>query len=217
MVNPLTGTRPYPQFGTIEFRKNDSNSTFHALQLSARRSFRHGWLLSANYMWSHSINDDGIGGGESDTPQNVSCRACEKASSDFDIRHIVNGNVVYRLPLRGWLLGDWDLSGIASFRSALPVNVTVDRSGSQLPDLNAVSGSERPTLVPGVSLTPPGGQSAAHWINPAAFQIPPSGVWGNAGRNLARGPRLWQLDSALQKSWAAGERLCSSAPKSTTC
>ncbi len=207
VVNPLTGTRPYPQFGTIEFRKNDSNSTFHALQLSARRSFRHGWLLSANYMWSHSINDDGIGGGESDTPQNVSCRACEKASSDFDIRHIINGNVVYRLPLRGWLLGDWDLSGIASFRSALPVNVTVDRSGSQLPDLNAVSGSERPTLVPGVSLTPPGGQSAAHWINPAAFQVPPSGAWGNAGRNLARGPRLWQLDSALQKSWAAGERL----------
>jgi hypothetical protein len=78
----LSGPVPYPQFGTIEFRKNDGNSTFHALQLNVRRAFQNGWLLSANYMWSHSINDDGIGGGESDTPQDVFCRACEKASSD---------------------------------------------------------------------------------------------------------------------------------------
>src|SRR5208337_1739828 len=107
---------------------NDSNSTFHALQVNVRREFVKGWLLSANYMASHSINDDGIGGGESDTPQNVFCRACEKASSDDDVRQTFNVSAVYQLPLGAGkrhfsqpgaaraIFGDWQLSGIATAR-----------------------------------------------------------------------------------------------------
>jgi len=56
-VNPRTGVPPYPQFGVVSWRGNDSNSTFHALQLNVRRQFQKGWLLSATYMSSHSIND----------------------------------------------------------------------------------------------------------------------------------------------------------------
>ena len=83
VADPVTGVVPYPQYGQVESRTNDSNSMFHALQLSARRNLRAGWLLAANYMWSHAINDGSLGGGETDatTPQNVFCRACERASS----------------------------------------------------------------------------------------------------------------------------------------
>jgi len=218
-INALTGTRPYPQFGVVSWRGNDSNSTFHALQLNARRQFQHGWLLSANYMWSHSINDDGIGGGESDTPQNVLCRACEKASSDFDVRSTFNVAAVYELPFGAGrahlsrprvtraLLGGWQLSGIATARTGLPVNVVINRSNSALPDLFAVSGSERPNLVAGVPLIPPGGQTAQQWINPAAFSVPPAGTFGDAGRNLVRASGLWQVDAALAKTIGFTERL----------
>ena len=48
-------------------------------------------------MWSHSINDGSIGG-ESDTVQNVFCRACDKASSDFDVRQVFNASANYQLP-----------------------------------------------------------------------------------------------------------------------
>jgi hypothetical protein len=65
LVNPQTGVAPYPAFGPVSWRGNVGNSTFHALQLNARRAFQNGFLLSANYMWSHSINDGSIGGGES--------------------------------------------------------------------------------------------------------------------------------------------------------
>ena len=131
--NPATGLQPYPQFGVVSWRGNDSNSTFHALQLNARRAFQRGWLIGANYMWSHSINDDGIGGGESDTPQNIFCRACEKASSDDDVRQTFNVSAVYMLPFGagkpllaapGFLravVGGWQLSGIATARTGLPV------------------------------------------------------------------------------------------------
>jgi hypothetical protein len=218
-INPQTGLQPYPHFGVVSWRGNDSNSTFHALQLNARRQFQNGWLLSVNYMWSHSINDDGIGGGESDTPESVFCRACEKAGSDFDVRHAFNVSAVYQLPLGAGrphfsqpgaaraILGGWQLSGIATARTGLPVNVVVNRSNSVLPDLYSVSGSERPNLVPGVSLTPPAGRTPQVWINPAAFAIPAPGTFGDAGRNLVRAPGLWQVDAALSKAIGFTERL----------
>jgi hypothetical protein len=206
-INPLTGVQPYPQFGVVSWRGNDSNSTFHALQLNARRQFQKGWLFSANYMWSHSINDDGIGGGESDTPQNVFCRACEKASSDDDVRQVFNASGVYQLPFRSGFFGGWQLSGIATVRTGLPVNVVINRANSALPDAYSVAGSERPDLVPGVSLIPAGGQTPNSWINPAAFAIPAAGTYGDAGRNLVRAPGLWQVDTALSKTIAFTERL----------
>ena len=218
-VNPATGLQPYPQFGVISWRGNDSNSTFHALQVNARRAFQRGWLIAANYMWSHSINDDGIGGGESDTPQNVSCRACEKASSDDDVRQTFNVSGVYMLPFGadkamltrpGFLrsvAGGWQLSGIATARTGLPVSVVLTRANSALPDQYSVSGSERPDLVPGVSPIPAGGQTPNNWINAAAFTAPAAGTYGNAGRNLVRAPGLSQVDAAISRTVALNERV----------
>ena len=90
-------------------------------------------------MWSHSINDDRIFGGESDTRQDSFCRACDKASSDDDVRHMFNLAVVYQLPFglgRRYLslpdsaptiYGEWMLSAIGTTQTGLPFNITVDR------------------------------------------------------------------------------------------
>jgi hypothetical protein len=196
VINPATGARPYPQFGVVQFRKNDSNSDFEAMLLSLRRNFYRRWMLSANYMWSHSINDDGIGGGESDNPQNVACRSCERGNSDDDARHVFNLNSTYRLPF------GFEFNSVAISRTGLPVNVTVDRANAALPDGNSVSGSERPNLVAGAPLYTPQGK-----LNIAAFAVPANGTWGNAGRDIARGPKLWQLDVSLAKTVRIRERL----------
>ncbi len=219
VLNPATGLRPYPAFGVVAWRGNTSNSTFHAAQLNLQRAFHRDWLLTANYMWSHSINDGGIGGGESDTVQNVFCRACDKASSDFDVRQVFNTSVVYRLPFgagrslfsnRGFaraMLGGWELSGIGTARTGLPVNVTLSRLNSSVPGGYSVSGSERPDLVSGLSPVPLGGSTPNHWINAAAFAIPVKGTFGNLGRNVISGPGLWQADAALSKSIGITERV----------
>jgi hypothetical protein len=91
------------------------------------------------------------------------------------------------------------LSGIGSWQSGLPVNVTIDRSNKVVPGLYAISGEERPNLVSGVSLIPSGGQSANAWINPAAFSIPAAGTFGNLGRNLLRAPGIAQIDLGLSR------------------
>jgi len=74
-----------------------------------------------------------------------------------------------------------------------------------LPDGN--NSGQRPDLVPGVSLLPPGGQTVDNWINIAAFATPVSGKWGNLGRNAIRGRNLWQADVALAKDTGLTERL----------
>jgi hypothetical protein len=206
LVNPLTGVAPYPAFGPVSWRGDVGNSTFHALQLNIRRVFQNGFLFSANYMWSHSINDGSIGGGESDTPQNSFCRSCDKASSDDDVRHSFNFSAVYRLPFRSTLLRGWTLSVIGTAQTGLPLNITIDRGNASVPGDFAISGSERPNYVYGVPLTPPSGSNPQQWINPAAFSTPAAGTFGNLGRNAFRAPGITEFELALAKEIALTER-----------
>jgi hypothetical protein len=211
LANPATGVVPYPAFGPVSWRGDVGNSTFEALQVNVRRTFQNGFVLSSNYMWSHSINDGSIGGGESDTPQDSFCRACDKASSDDDVRQMFNLAAVYNIPLGAGkrylsspgiartLLGNWEVSGIGTAQTGLPVNITVDRSNASVPGLYAISGEERPNYVAGVSLTPPGGSTPAQWINAAAFSVPAKQTFGNLGRNAFRAPGITQLDMGLSK------------------
>ena len=219
LVNPVTGMAPYPAFGAVSWRGNVGNSTFHALQLNARRAFQNGLLLSSNFMWSHSINDGSIGGGESDTPQDSFCRSCDKASSDDDVRLMFNMSAVYQLPFGAGkryasspgvaraLFGNWELSAIGTAQSGLPVNITIDRSNQSVPGLFAISGAERPNYVPGASLVPAGGSTPKDWINIAAFSTPAAGTFGNLGRNAFRAPRISQLDLGLSKYVSLTERI----------
>jgi hypothetical protein len=217
-VNVLNaaGVRPYPAFGRVEYRGNNNNSSFQGVQVSVQRRFERGLLFTMNYLWSHSIDDGALGGGEADFPQNVNCRACERASSDQDARHVWNVNLVFELPFGGGkryfsapgvarkLLSGWQLGGIATARTALPVTVSVDRSAADVPDGN--SAAQRTDVIAGVPLVPPAGQTPQLWINPAAFATPAKDVWGNAGRNLVRGPATWQLDAALGRRFVLAER-----------
>jgi hypothetical protein len=219
VVNPLTGTRPYPAFGEVSWRGNKDNSNYNGLSVAVKRSFSHGFLLSANYMWSHEIDDgsDGSGDGDSLVAENVACQPCERADGIWDVRHVFNANAVYQLPFGPgkaflnqpgvWrsIFGSWELTSMAVARTGFPVNVTIDRSSSAVPDGNTTD--QRPDLVPGVSLTPPGGKTIAEWINPAAFAAPAAGTFGDAPRDVARGPGAWQMDIGVGKQIPVTERV----------
>ena len=209
LLNPVTHLRQYANFGQVETRGNENGSSYNALALTLRRSFQHGLLFQANYVYSHELDQDAAGGGDSDFPENPACFACEWASGDFDVRHVLSGDLVYDLPYghgqrfgngRGLvpaLLGNWRASSIISARTGLPINITVDRSSSTV--LTGYTTNQRPDRVPGVSLIPLGGRGVQGWINPLAFAVPADGSYGDAGRNLARAPDLWQADMAVAR------------------
>jgi hypothetical protein len=216
-INPATGLRPLPAFGQVDTKTSNGISNFNALQLSLQRHFANGFLLSTNYMWSHSINNGSVGAAEAVAPENIACRACERGSSDQDIRQTFSASAIYELPLgkgrhflngNGFaqtIFGGWELSGIGMARTGIAVNILDSREASDLPD--GVADNQRPNVVPGVSLTPPAGTTPNLWINPAAFSTPAPGTWGNAGRNLVRGPGLWQMDIGLSKQFHPIERI----------
>ena len=216
-IDPLTGSRPYASYSTIPYQNSSNDAYTHALQASLQRNFSTGWMLSANYELAHSIDDGGIGGGEADTPQNSNCIPCERGPSDQDVRSYFRMSTIYQLPFgrgRAFLnhssrvtdlfLGGWQLSGIASARSGLPLNVTVSRSATALPD--QINKGQRPDRVPGVPLYP-SHQTTNDWLNAAAYAVPASGTWGNLGRNAVRAPGLWQIDPALNKRFPLTERV----------
>ncbi len=211
LVDPGTGVRSYPAFGPLTWRGDVGNSTFEGLLLTARRAFQNGFSLTSNYMWSHSINDGSIGGGESDVPQDTFCRACDKGSSDDDVRSMFNLAAVYDLPFGAGkrylsspevgraILGGLELSFIGTAQTGLPVNITIDRTNASVPGLLAISGWMRPEYVMGVSLTPAGGSTPNNWINRTAFATPAFQTFGNLGRDAFRAPGISQLDLGLSK------------------
>ncbi len=206
LIDPATGTRPLAGFGSFGLKANDGNNNFNTLQASLQRRFTKGLLFQMNYMWSHGIGDASIGSGRSVAFQNMSCRACDRSSSSIDVRHVMTMNAVYQLPFgKGkQFLGGWELAGIASARTGLPVNITVSRAASALLDGN--TSGQRPNLVPGVPIYA-ADQTINNWFNPAAFSAPANLAWGNLGRYIANGPGAYEIDSSLQKRFHVTERV----------
>jgi Carboxypeptidase regulatory-like domain/TonB dependent receptor-like, beta-barrel len=215
LIDPTTGQRPLAAFNSFGFKANDGNNNFNALQLSVNRRFTRGLLFQTNYMWSHGITDASNGSGEGVSIQNMSCRACDRSSSSIDVRHNLTMNFVYELPFghgkqfltngpASQILGGWQLSGIITARSGLPVNITMTRKTGDVLDGN--TSNQRPNLVPGVSIYA-ANQSIDNWFNPAAFALPAKGTWGNLGRYIANGPGMYEIDSTLQKKFTITERV----------
>ena len=216
LINPATGAVQYPAFApAIGWRGSIGMSSYNGLSAALRRSFSRGLLVAANYAWSHEIDNGSNGSGDGDevSPQNPLCLPCDRASGTWDARHVFNGNAVYQLPFgqgepmlhqsgfASAVAGNWELTTTALARTGFPVNVLLP-SSYIAPD--GATGTERPDLVPGVSLTPSGGKSVAEWINPTAFSAP-AGEFGTAPRDLVRGPGTWQIDLSADKTFPLWE------------
>src|SRR5215813_10914285 len=76
-------------------------------------------------------------------------------------------------------------------------------------DTRSLLVSERPDLIgnPYIGSCPNGDKvrTPTCWFNPNAFAVPPRNQFGNAGRNMLRGPAFEQLDLVLRKSFRLGE------------
>jgi hypothetical protein len=163
------------------------------------------------------LSDGSNGGGEGDAPQNNNCRPCEWASTDFDVTHNFTASTIWDIPVgKGQSLlgnaspivnaifGRWQFSGIGMARTGFPLNVTLSRSATALPD--QINSSQRPNRVPGVPLYP-AKKTTTQFFNPNAFTTPPNGVWGNVQRNILRGPGITQADTGMQKQFPIREQM----------
>jgi hypothetical protein len=165
--------------------------------------------MLANYTWSHCISDvwndfTGNNGVSSGTPNNR--RADRGNCATSDQRQVLNLSMVAQTPrfsghaLR-WLAGDWQVSPILKIKSAQFFTVVTGVD-------NALNGQQGTAQRPNLLLANPysSNPSVNGWINALAFAAPAPGTYGNLGAYNLNGPRIFQLDLGLSRTFQIWER-----------
>jgi len=191
---------------------NTSSSDYQALEVQFRRRMSRGLATLLSYTWSHSIDDTSTDVGNDNLVFPCYDPPCnDRGPSDFDVRHAFKAAFTYdipvslRNPVLHTILNNWSIASIYMAKTALPVNVTVERGdiGGD-PSLFVT----RPDLVSGVPLYIHN-SSLPGWrgINPAAFSVPIEGRQGDLGRNALRGFAFMQMDFAIQRQFGITDKL----------
>ncbi len=207
---PVQNYRPYPQYSAINGNYFDAYSNYDSLQLSFTKRFAHGFSFNTNYVWSKFLSTyDSSGWGSrngTNTIQNSYARNSTYSLSNFDVPQNWKGSVVYALPIgkgraflnHGGVLdviaGGWQVSSLFLYQSGNVFTVQMNSNST-----NSQANSQYPNVVPGVPLYP-ANQTAAQWFNPAAFVSPGQYTYGNAGRNILRGPNYSDVDFSAAKT-----------------
>jgi hypothetical protein len=211
--------RPYQGWGTITRLENTANSIYNSLQIAARRSVGD-LTFSASYTYSHSIDDSSDRGDALFVDPSDAAR--NRASSNFDVRHLFSVSYVYAIPLfkqpgmLHTLLGGWQASGITTASTGLPftvVNGTTygDNAGvgsgvSAVGSYPDVQGSpNNPTQAEQQAVAASGTFGVLRY-NPSAYTLPVGLTYGDSNRNTMRLPGLVNFDFGLFKRFAFKER-----------
>jgi len=206
------------QYGTLSAFGTIASSDYHGATVSVRQRLR-GLTWDFNYTFSKSIDDasglqtSGVFGAAFIT--NALRQRDNRAASDFDIRHIVNANSIWEVPVgRGRqflgnsnkfvnaVLGGWQITSIFRYNSGLPVSTPVDIGGwptnwnvrswaTPIRPIQASPTRNSPNGVPNLFSDP---QFAYN-----SFRSPAPGETG--ARNILRGMGFFALDAGVYKSF----------------
>ncbi len=200
VLNPTEGRF----YGSITGVLPEGTSEYKGLLLSANHRSANGLSVSGNWTISTCESDiinyePSVAGIELTKPGDP---AFDRGSCGVtDQKHVVNLSTVYQLPksegggVLGLITSDWQVSGILSARSGGHFAVTTGVD-------NALNGqaNQRPNKISdNVYL-----KEGYRWLNPAAFQAPAAGTFGNLVNNSLVGPSRFNIDMGLVRSFRIG-------------
>ncbi|HYS56498.1 MAG TPA: hypothetical protein VER58_22295, partial [Thermoanaerobaculia bacterium] len=203
---PINANRPYRGFGRIVINETSGRSDYDSLQVSIVRRSSIDFSFGIAYTLSRSRGDadseDSTSSGSlAQDPRNPDA---EYGYQDFDRRHVLAVNYIYRLPffrsqegLAGRVLGGWELSGVTRYYTGRRLTVTAGTNTSIFGDQVTL----RANYVPGQdpNAAPAGGRTQDHWLNTDAFARLAPGQLGTAPRNGIVGPNYFNTDLSLFK------------------
>jgi hypothetical protein len=191
--------------GDLTMSESTGDSNHHSLQLWLNRRFTNRLAFQAAYTWGHTISNVPVTSFQSATTDPFNYNL-DRGDADLDRRHTLITNLVYVLPsfskwgkAASYILGDWQLNGIATYLGGTPIDVT---SGANTAGMEAQS-TQRPNLIPGVPIYLNNG---VNYLNPAAFSRPAVGTFGSLGRGVIRMPSRKNFDFSVNKNWRVKER-----------
>ncbi len=186
--------------------QKDGYSNYNALQAKVEKRYAKGLTFIASYSFSKTI-----GIGDTSGVQNALNWAAERAVSSQDVTQHFVGSAVYSLPFgighahgANWgrvtnaILGGWSVAPIVTVSTGSPLNLSVNGEPAN------TGGADRPNVVGDWHLANP---TVQEWFNTAAFVANAPYTYGNAGRNILRGPGLFNVDLAAHKTFKITERV----------
>ena len=215
-----------PQWGTLGAWSSIANSDYRAFTLSVRQRYKTSLTMDFNYTLSNSKDDasglmtGGVTGGAAFILNPLRQRD-NYAFSNFDVRHIINSNFVWQLPIgKGrWLLGNsgrvadsllggWQFSGVVRYNSGLPFSTPYD-DARWATNWNVQSNSTRTRPV---ETCPTRGGAVFGCNTTQAFQSFRNARPGETGeRNVFRNVGVVSTDIGLGKTfkmpWSEGHGL----------
>jgi len=227
-----------PRFGAVTQLSTGANSHYDGLQLTAVKRLGHGLQGQINYTFSRCMDEVSNGGllqfsaGAILSPLPGEL-ARNYGPCDYDVRHNLNAQYVYQLPIKvqnhglAHALNGWQVSGTVFWHSGLPFSVLSTPYSANGNGIVQGGGPQFATVVPGVPLydhnpipgvTQPG---TIQWLNPNAFvsvvdpstgacnggDSPQNCQFGTLGRNALRGPNFFWSDFYLTKMFPLNERV----------
>ena len=208
----------YPGFTNINLAENEANTHYNGLQIDLNSQLNRDLFLRAFYTLSKAVDPTtgGNGGGDLSGVSNpYQGWTYDVGPSGYDRRHVAVVNFIYDIPvfrhtqsrLVRSTLGGWEVSGIVTMESGLPLNVGLTNNQSG----NFVSGNNRPDLTGQITYqqTPvtctPACTQHIQYFDPSAFSLPALGAWGTLPRNALRGPGRDNWNVSLFKSFTFSE------------
>jgi hypothetical protein len=200
--------------------RSDVFSNYNSLQIRLQKRTSHGLEFEASYTYSHALDDASSASLSSQNQGDFRLQTdprLEYGNADFDVRHRFVLSYAYELPFGkghafgggasgAWnqVIGGWEVAGIISASTGqwfTPTDIVTDLSNSD--GGGTVATVSRPNVVGNPNGHPciPG-----TLFNTCAFATNTfRGFYGDAGRNIIRGPGFQNWDISLLKAFPISE------------
>jgi hypothetical protein len=204
--------RPSQRFRSRRIISNDLRADYDAVSFIVRQRMIHGLQFDLHYTWSRTRDMATHSNGGGQTMDNYDVEK-DYGPANWDVPNRFVASWVYEPPffknssnkLLKYVVAGWQITGVTTLQSGLPANITFAADRANI----GIAGLQRPNLVGAVpelncnpntgGTTPVDQRQQINCYDASAFALPDPFTFGNAPRNVLRGPNFKQTDLALMK------------------
>jgi hypothetical protein len=224
---------PYPLWSYVKQAINGARSNYNALTVSVNKRFSKGLQFQSSYVFAKNLSNAAGYNPTSFTGENGGVLT-DRFNPNLDYGNVAYTRrnrflttFLYDLPfgngryflnssnkVLNHIVGGWEIAGVLLFQSGPFLTVTTasaDPAGNNFSNTigsgGGGSGGGRADIISGVPLYP-ANQTAAQWINPAAFAVPANNIGRdpNSPVGAVVGPGTQTISISMFKSFQIQER-----------
>ena len=209
----IDARRPSQRYRSRRIISNDLVADYDAVSIILRKRMTHGLQADMHYTWSKTNDESTHSNGGGQTMDNYDIER-DYGPANWDVPHRFVASYLYDVPflknssqpILKYVVAGWQISGVTTVQSGTPVNITFAQDQANI----GITGLQRPDLigaVPELNCQPNSAgatdlarRELINCYDASAFALPAQFTFGNAGRNILRGPKFVSTDLSFMKN-----------------